>query len=167
MLRVLVLSLLSYTLAQTDLTDHVNIKINAPKPVIHPQATPAAAEQSTIHIYEARSAGFTLPHYPFNQSTQSDDESVNQSIQDSWRVLSLNCYHYIDAAYDYTICPYHNITQKSRTSRQHVTLGIYEGWINQSTEPSADAATSNQLISLSQHFVNGSVCHTGPRSTTL
>lgn len=76
---------------------------------------------------------------------------------DHWVALSHTCYHRTDSEYEYIACPYHNITQTSRTSTLTVLLGIYD----------AIAVTDTVTDTVTMMYRNGTDCGGGKQRSTV
>lgn len=89
---------------------------------------------------------FIIPQF---SSSSSSSLIINDNEEEYWRVLSHRCYHWIDSNYDYSVCPYQNITQKSLITLMNVLLGTFDSFsVNEENSP----------MSLTMNFNNGSLC---------
>ena len=128
--------------------------------------------------------------YPVASSSSSSDASPWGAEAAAWTQLAGSCWTYTTTAYEYSFCPYSNITQKSLSSTLHVIMGVWDEWIETGEAPvvagAADATTTSSSAetaettgtatttavgslpvgSIMQSFTDGTACGSGKRRST-
>lgn len=130
--------------------------------------------------------------YPVASSSSSSSEGSPWGAEAAaWTQLAGSCWTYTTTAYEYSFCPYHNVTQKSLSSTLHVIMGVWDEWIETGEAPvvagvssaatttssSAEAADTGGTAataavgslpvgSIMQSFTDGTACGSGKRRST-
>jgi hypothetical protein len=94
--------------------------------------------------------------FSFPPSMISSESNLNQYERDYFNLLNQQCYSVKLNEYIYSLCPFHNMTQKGVSSALHVNMGVWDKWKLSST------------FEFIQFYSDGNTCSSGKkRSTTI